>query len=83
MWASIGMWLCVIAGTALVCVLGWAAMKYYGLYAMRRDEMEREQLAVEWKRRAAERKAKAEGTLPPAPGQTEDTADTEDNPPLY
>jgi hypothetical protein len=77
---SIGMWLCVLVGTALLGAAGWAAMNYYGIWAKKRDEMEREKLAAEWKRRAAERKAQQEGRSSAATGGEEETGD---NPPLY
>ncbi len=70
-------WLCVLIGTALLGVGGYGAMKWYGHWAMKRDETERERLQQEWKRRAAERTAKAQGGAP-APEE-----ETGDNPPLY
>ncbi len=60
-------WLCVLFGTALLGAGGYGAMKLFGHLAIKRDEEERARLAEEWKRRAAERKAKHEGTAPPAP----------------
>jgi hypothetical protein len=71
------MWLCVLFGTAVLGAGGWAAMKWYGAWAMKRDEEERAKLAAEWKRRADERKAKAAGK---APGTEEEA---EENPPMY
>ena len=73
------MWLCVLVGTALLGAGGYGAMKWYGQWAMKRDEAEREKLAQEWKRRAAERRAKASGGGG-APAEAEETGD---NPPLY
>jgi hypothetical protein len=73
------MWFCVIVGTALLGLAGWAGMKWYGAWAMKKDEEERERLKEEWKRRAAERKAKAEGQ---APG-TESAEEDGSNPPMY
>jgi hypothetical protein len=75
------MWLCVLVGTAVLGVLGWAGMKWYGAWALKRDEMERERLQQEWKRRAAERKAKAAGLAPgtEVPPEAEDGS----NPPMY
>ena len=73
------MWVCVLVGTAVLGVLGWAAMNWYGDWAKKRDELEREKLQQEWKRRAAERKAKAEGGGA-APAAEEDAGE---NPPLY
>ena len=58
------MWLCVLTGTAVLFAGAWAAMKLYGHWAIRREEADRERLQQEWKRRAAERKAKGQGTLP-------------------
>lgn len=77
---SIGMWVYVLIGTALLGAAGWAVMNYYGAWAKKRDEAEREKLAAEWKRRAAERKARQEGTMPLAGNPQEDSGD---NPPLY
>ena len=71
------MWLCVLFGTAVLGAGGWAAMKWYGAWAMKRDEEERAKLAAEWKRRADERKAKAAGKVP---GTEEETGDA---PPMY
>lgn len=70
------MWLCVLVGTALLAAGGYGAMKWYGQWAIKRDEAEREALAQEWKRRAAERKAKAEGAAPAG-------EETGENPPMY
>ena len=72
------MWLCVLVGTAVLGVAGWAGMKWYGAYAMKKDEEERERLQQEWKRRAAERKAKQSGQ---APGTEVD--ESGENPPMY
>ena len=72
------MWFCVLFGTAILGAGGWAAMKWYGAYAMKRDELEREKLQAEWKRRADERKAKAAGQQA-AEGEEE----TGENPPMY
>jgi hypothetical protein len=58
------MWLCVIVSTALLGAGGYGAMKAYGAWSLKRDEREREQLAAEWKRRAEERRKKAEGAPP-------------------
>jgi hypothetical protein len=74
------MWLCVLFGTALLALALWAGLKWYGIWAMKRDEAEREKLAAEWKRRAAERKAKAGGGQPPEPGAPEEAGE---NPPRY
>jgi hypothetical protein len=74
------MWLCVLFGTAIVVVGGWAGMKWYGAYAMKKDEEDRARLQQEWKRRAAERKAAQEGTAPPAEGEVEEDGS---NPPMY
>ena len=71
-------WLCVLVGTVILGALGWAGMNWYGAWAKQRDELERQRLQEEWKRRAAERKAKAEGT---APGAAEE--ETGENPPMY
>jgi hypothetical protein len=54
------MWLCVLAGTAVLAGGGYAGLKYYGAWALKREEAERERLAAEWKRRAIERQKKAE-----------------------
>jgi hypothetical protein len=70
------MWLCVLVGTVILGALGWAGMNWYGAWAKKRDEEERLRLQEEWKRRAAERKARQQGT------STEEQ-ETEDNPPLY
>ena len=59
------MWLCVLFGTAVLGAGGYGAMKWFGQLAIKRDEAERARLAEEWKRRAAERKAKAEGRATP------------------
>jgi hypothetical protein len=71
------MWLCVLVGTAILVVGGWGAMKLYGTWAIKRDEMERERLNQEWKRRAEERK---KGLGAAAPAETDETSD---NPPRY
>ena len=73
------MWICVVIGTGVLLVLGWFAMNTYGAWAKRRDELERQQLQEEWKRRAAERKAKDQGGVPAPEGQEE----SGDNPPMY
>ncbi len=75
------MWLCVLAGTAVLGALGWAGMIAYGKWARQRDEEERARLQEEWKRRAAERKAKAAGRAAGAepPAGEEDGS----NPPMY
>ena len=73
------MWACVLIGTVILGVLGWAGMNWYGTWAKQRDEIERQKLQEEWKRRAAERKAKAEGSATPAPEEDE----TGENPPMY
>jgi hypothetical protein len=73
------MWLCVLGGTALLGVLGWLGMNAYGTWAKKRDELERAKLQEEWKRRAAERKAKQMGTTPDAAAEEE----TGENPPMY
>jgi hypothetical protein len=70
------MWACVLVGTAILGVLGWAGMNWYGTWAKQRDEIERLRLQEEWKRRAAERKARQEGT-------TQEEQEAGDNPPLY
>ena len=78
------MWLCVLASTAILGALGWAAMNWYGAWARKRDDIEREKLQLEWKRRAAERKARAAGTAPSAtPQEVEEEEEAGDNPPLY
>ena len=77
---SIGMWICVLFGTAVLGAAGWAAMNWYGVWAKKRDEAEREKLAAEWKRRAAERKAKQEGRTP---GVENPEGETGENPPIY
>ena len=71
------MWLCVLSGTVILGAGGYGAMKWYGQWAMKRDEAERQKLAAEWKRRADERKAKAAGQ---APGSEEESGE---NPPMY
>ena len=71
------MWLCVLSGTVILGAGGYAAMKLYGQWAMKRDEAEREKLAAEWKRRADERKAKAAGQAPGTKGEAGE------NPPMY
>ncbi len=58
------MWLCVLFGTALLAAGVYGGMKLFGQLAMQREEAERERLQKEWKRRAAERNAAAEGELP-------------------
>jgi hypothetical protein len=84
------MWLCVIFGTGVLGALAYFGMQYYGVWAKQRDEKEREQLAAEWKRRAAERKAKAEaGGLPATSGTSGEPIPPEspeksgENPPMY
>lgn len=72
------MWLCVLVGTVILAALGWAGMNWYGAWAKQRDEEERLRLQEEWKRRAAERKAKQGGGVP-AEGEDE----TGENPPMY
>jgi hypothetical protein len=72
------MWLCVLVGTAILGAGGWAAMKWYGVWAMKRDEAEREKLQAEWRRRAEERKGKAAGQQAP-PAEEENG----ENPPMY
>ena len=62
------MWFCVIVGTALLAAGIYGGMKLFGRMALERDEAERARLAEQWKRRAAERKARMEGTAPPAEG---------------
>ena len=57
-------WLCVLTGTAILAVGGYFGLKAYGAWSLKRDEQERERLAAEWKRRAAERKGKTEGQSP-------------------
>lgn len=57
-------WLCVLCGTAVLGAAGYGAMKLFGHLAMQRDDAERARLQEEWKRRAAERKAKQERPLP-------------------
>ena len=61
------MWLCVLFGTAVLAAALWGGMKLFGHLAMQREEAERLRLQEEWKRRAAERKARAEGRLPGDP----------------
>jgi hypothetical protein len=68
----------VLCGTVILGAGGYAAMKLYGQWAMKRDEAEREKLAAEWKRRADERKAKAAGQQ--AASSEEETGE---NPPMY
>ena len=58
------MWLCILFSTALLAVATYGAMKWFGQYSLKRDEAERARLAEEWKRRAAERKARLEGGAP-------------------
>jgi hypothetical protein len=60
------MWLCAIFGTVLLGAGVYGGMKWFGTFAARRDDAERARLAEEWKRRAAARKAKLEGTAPAA-----------------
>jgi hypothetical protein len=72
------MWLCVIFGTGVLGVLGWAGMNWYGAWAKRRDEIEREKLQLEWKRRAAERRARAGGGAPAS-----EEEEPGENPPMY
>jgi hypothetical protein len=57
-------WLCVLFGTAVLVGGGYGGLKLFGHLAMKRDEAERERLAEQWKRRAAERRAKHEGAAP-------------------
>ena len=71
------MWACVLIGTVILGAAGWAGMSWYGTWAKQRDEIERQKLQEEWKRRAAERKAREGGGTP-----TEEE-DTGDNPPMY
>lgn len=71
------MWLCVLVGTAILLVLGWAGMNAYGAWAKKRDEEEREKLQAEWKRRAAERKAKQ------GAAEAAEDDETGENPPMY
>lgn len=59
------MWLCVLFGTALLAAGVYGAMKWYGAFALRRDDEERARLAEQWKRRAAQRKGRLEGAAPP------------------
>ncbi len=59
-------WLCVLFGTGVLGAAVYGAMKLFGHLAMQRDDAERARLAEEWKRRAAERRAKHEGTAAPA-----------------
>ena len=73
------MWLCVLVGTVILGALGWAGMSWYGVWAKKRDEEERERLQQEWKRRAEERKAKQQGS---ATG-TSPEDETGENPPMY
>jgi Tfp pilus assembly protein PilN len=77
------MWLCVLFGTALLAVGVWGGMKLFGRWSMQRDEQERAQLQEEWKRRAAERKARdmpGGAAAPAAEGEEEESGD---NPPMY
>ena len=76
-------WLCVLVGTVVLGVGGYGAFKAFGHLAMKRDEAERERLAEEWKRRAAERKAKHTGAAPPATPATPPAAANEQAPPMY
>ncbi len=76
--SGLGLWLCALIGGVIICLGGWAGLKWYGAWAMQRDEAERAKLQAEWKRRAEERKAKTEGQ--PAPTPEEETGE---NPPMY
>ena len=68
------MWLCVLAGTAVFVGGGYLGLKYYGTWALKREEAERERLAAQWKQRALERQAKIDresGVVPEDKGPVE------------